>query len=109
MIAMPERLRALLFLNGIGLFCFAALVGWHWFFALLGEIVLYPIIPSIDIQVPGDERAWRMVHMEAITQGLLLMALGLGGGFMHRGRLGESGGPSLANQASAQDCGTGIT
>ena len=37
--AMPERLRALLFLNGIGLFCFGVFVGWQWFFALLGEIV----------------------------------------------------------------------
>ena len=83
MTAMPERLRALLFLNGIGLFCFAVFVGWQWFFALLGEIVLWPIIPSIDIQLPDDHRAWRMVHMEAITQGLLLMALGLGGRFLH--------------------------
>jgi len=83
MTEMPERRRALLFLNGISLFCFAVFVGWHWFFALLGEIVLWPVIPSIDLQIPGDERAWRMVHMEAITQGLLLMALGLGGRFIY--------------------------
>ena len=82
MIAMPERLRALLFLNGIGLFVFAVFVGWQWFFALLGQIVLWPIIPGIDVQLPDDPRAWRMVHMEAITQGLLLMALGLGGQFL---------------------------
>ena len=82
-IAMPERRRALLFLNGIGLFCFAVFVGWHWFFALLGQIVLWPVIPPIDVQLPDDHRAWRMVHMEAITQGLLLMALGLGGRFLH--------------------------
>ena len=82
MTAMPERLRALLFLNGIGLFVFAVFVGWQWFFALLGQIVLWPIIPPIDVQLPDDHRAWRMVHMEAITQGLLLMALGLGGRFL---------------------------
>lgn len=82
MTAMPERLRALLFLNGIGLFCFAVFVGWQWFFALLGQIVLWPIIPPIDVQLPDDHRAWRMVHMEAITQGLLLMGLGLGGRFL---------------------------
>lgn len=79
---MPERMRALLFLNGIGLFCFAAFVGWQWFFALLGQIVLWPVIPPIDVQLPDDHRAWRMVHMEAITQGLMLMALGLGGRFI---------------------------
>lgn len=83
MTAMPERLRALLFLNGIGLFVFAVFVGWQWMFALLGQIVLWPIIPPIDVQLPDDHRAWRMVHMEAITQGLLLMALGLGGSFLH--------------------------
>ncbi len=82
MIAMPERLRALLFLNGIGLFCFAVFVGWQWFFALLGQVVLWPIVPPIDVQLPDDHRAWRMVHMEAITQGLLLMGLGLGGRFL---------------------------
>jgi len=82
-IAMPERGRALLFLNGVLLFCFAAFVGWHWFFALLGEIVLWPVIPPIDVALPADHRAWRMVHMESITQGLMLMALGLGGRFLH--------------------------
>lgn len=82
MTTMPERLRALLFLNGIGLFCFAVFVGWQWMFALLGQIVLWPVVPPIDVQLPDDHRAWRMVHMEAITQGLMLMALGLGGRFL---------------------------
>ena len=34
------------------------------------------------MQIPGDSRAFRMGHMEAITQGLLLMALAFGGQFM---------------------------
>lgn len=79
MTGMPERLRALLFLNGMGLIAFAAFVGWHWFFNLLGEIVMWPIVPPIDVQIPGEERAWRMVHMEGITQGLLIMAIGFAG------------------------------
>lgn len=77
--AMPERLRILLFLNGVLLFAFAVFVGWQWFFALLGRIELWPVVPPIDVRLPDDSRAWRMVHMEAITQGLLLMAIGLGG------------------------------
>jgi hypothetical protein len=81
-LVMPERLRALLFLNGIGLFAFALLTGWFWFVALLGQIVVWPIIPAIPAHVPGDARAWRMVHMEAITHGLLLMGWGLGGPFI---------------------------
>lgn len=79
---MSERLRVLLFLHGALLFCFAVFVGWQWFFALLARIELWPVIPAIDIKLPDDSRAWRMVHMEAITQGLLLMALGLGGAWL---------------------------
>jgi hypothetical protein len=81
-ITMPERARALLFLNGLLLFCFAVFIGWQWFFALLGRIELWPLVPPIDVKLPDDHRAWRMVHMEAITQGLMLMALGLGGRFV---------------------------
>lgn len=86
---MPERLQALLFLNGLGLFVAAVVVGWAWFFSLLGRIVLWPIPGSIDVQIPGDARAWRMAHMEGITQGLLLMALAFGGRFMRLGPRGH--------------------
>jgi len=82
MIAMPERLRVLLFLNGLGLIAAAMLSGWLWFFQLLGRMVLWPIPGSVDVQIPGDHRAWRMAHMEGITQGLLLMGLAFGGGYM---------------------------
>jgi hypothetical protein len=79
---MPERTQALLFVNGLGLIVAAVVVGWAWFFQLLGQIVLWPIPGSLDVQIPGDARAWRMAHMEGITQGLLLMALAFGGRFM---------------------------
>jgi hypothetical protein len=85
---MPNRdtidtsLQALLFLNGLGLFIAGILFGWSWFFHLLNEIVLWPLPVQIDVTIPGDSRAFRMGHMEAITQGLLLMALAFGGQFM---------------------------
>jgi hypothetical protein len=82
MTTMPERTRALLFLNGFGLMVAAILTGWVWFFSLLGRIVLWPLPFSIDVALPDDPRGWRMAHMEGITQGLLLMALGLGGPFI---------------------------
>jgi hypothetical protein len=77
-----RRMQALFFLNGLGLFVVGILFGWAWFFHLLQEIVLWPLPVQIDVQVPGDSRAFRMGHMEAITQGLLLMALAFGGQFM---------------------------
>lgn len=72
---MNERTRVLLVIHGAGLWITAILVGWMYMFMLLGEVVLFPIIPSIDLQIPGEARAWNMAHLEGITNGLLLMAL----------------------------------
>jgi hypothetical protein len=80
--AMSERMRAVLFFNGTGLIALALLLGWVWFFALLGKIVLWPLPIDIAVAIPDDGRAWRMAHMEAITQGLLLMGFAFGGRYM---------------------------
>ena len=77
-----KTLQALFFLNGLGLFIVGILFGWAWFFHLLERIVLWPLPIDIEVKIPGDSRAFRMGHMEAITQGLLLMALAFGGQFM---------------------------
>lgn len=74
-IAMTERQKSLLVLNGIGLLVSAALSGWLHFFALLGEIDLWPIINHVEGQVPGEPRAWIMAHLEGITNGLILLAI----------------------------------
>ena len=79
---MPEGIQARLFLHGLCLFVAALVVGWFWFFSLLGRIVLWPIPGSIDVHLPDDPRGWRMAHMEFITNGLLLMGLAFGGRFM---------------------------
>lgn len=80
--SMTERMRALLFLNGFGLFALCMVIGWIWFFALLGRIVLWPFPIDIPIAIPENARAWRMAHMEAITQGLMLMGLAAAGPFI---------------------------
>lgn len=72
---MSERTRVLLVLNGLGLWVTAILVGWMYMFMLLGEIELFPVIPAIDVQIPGEARAWNMAHLEGITNGLLLMGI----------------------------------
>lgn len=77
-----SRMQALLFLNGLGLFVASIVFGWAWFFHLLGEIVVWPLPIQVEVNIPGDSRAFRMGHMEAITQGLLLMALAFGGQYM---------------------------
>ncbi len=80
--SMSERMRTLLFLNGVGLLTLAIGIGWIWFFTLLGKIVLWPLPIDIPISVPDDGRAWRMAHMEGITHGLMLMAFAAGGRFL---------------------------
>ncbi len=72
---MNERTRVLLVAHGAGLWITVVLTGWMYMFMLLGEVVLFPGIPSIDIQIPGETRAWNMAHLEGITNGLLLMGL----------------------------------
>ena len=72
---MNERTRVLLVAHGAGLWITAVGVGWMYMFMLLGDVVLFPLIPSLDIEIPGDRRGWNMAHMEGITNGLLLMGL----------------------------------
>jgi hypothetical protein len=72
---LSERQRALLVLNGVGLLISAAVSGWLYFFQLLGEIDLWPILDHIEGDVPGESRAWNMAHLEGITNGLLLMGI----------------------------------
>jgi hypothetical protein len=72
---LSEKRRVLLVLNGVGLFICAALTGWFYFFHLLGEIDLWPILSHIPFEVGGDARAWNMAHLEGITNGLLLIGI----------------------------------
>ena len=72
---MNERYRTLLVLNGLGLILSSILVGWFYFFFLLGAIDLWPFVTDVEANIPGDRRAWNMAHLEGITNGLLLMAL----------------------------------
>lgn len=79
---MTDRMKALLFLNGFGLFALAMLIGWVWFFVLLEAIVLWPLPINIELNVPNDHRGFRMAHMEGITQGLMLMGIAAAGRFI---------------------------
>ena len=63
----------------IVLIVLAVVIGWIWMFALLNRIVLWPLPFDVPVSIPDDGRAWRMAHVEAVTEGLLLMAIGLGG------------------------------
>jgi hypothetical protein len=53
----------------------AFVIGFGFLFFLIGEIRLWPIPGVIDYQLPGTYDAWRMAHMEGITNGFGLWLL----------------------------------
>ncbi len=77
---MSERLRSLLVAHGGLLFLAGLVAGFPFAFHILGRVELWPIPGSLDIQIPGDYRGWRMAHLEGILNGLLLLGVGAAGG-----------------------------
>lgn len=83
---LSEKRRSLLVLNGFGLIATALVSGWFYFFFTLGAIDLWPIVTDVPVQIAGDRRAWNMAHLEGITNGTMLVAIGVAGAYL---RLGE--------------------
>lgn len=50
-------------------------MGFGFLFFLIRKVELWSIPGSIDYQLPGTYDAWRMAHMEGITNGALLWIL----------------------------------
>lgn len=80
--ALTDARRSFLILNGVGLLISAVASGWFYFFFLLGAIDLWPFVQDIPANIPGDQRAWNMAHLEGITNGTILIAVGAAGGFL---------------------------
>ncbi len=58
--------------HGALLIFIGGILGFGFLFFLIRKIALWPIPWEIDYQMPGTYDAWRMAHMEAIVNGLLL-------------------------------------
>lgn len=86
---LSEKRRTLLVLNGAGLILSAILSGWFYFFFLLGAIDLWPFVTDIPAEIGGDRRAWNMAHMEGITNGTMLIAIGAAGAYVRLGELAQ--------------------
>ncbi|MEE4146999.1 MAG: hypothetical protein V2I26_19495 [Halieaceae bacterium] len=71
-----RRSQRLLVGHGALVLLYAFVVGFGFLFFLIGEIRLWPFPGVIDYQLTGTYDAWRMAHMEGITNGfgLWLMA-----------------------------------
>lgn len=72
---LSEARRALLVLNGASLLLTSVLIGWFYFFFMLDAIDLWPFVTDVEVDIGGDRRAWNMAHLEAITNGLILLGI----------------------------------
>ena len=72
---MSERIQALMVAHGALVFLAGMVAGFPFAFHILGQIELWPIPGSLDVQIPGDYRGWRMAHLEGILNGLLLIGV----------------------------------
>ncbi len=70
-----RKSQRLLVGHGALVLLFAFVVGFGFVFFLIGNISLWPIPWVIDYQMPGTYDAWRMAHMEGITNGFGLWLL----------------------------------
>jgi len=69
------RSQKLLLGHGALVLLVGFVMGFGFLFFLMGEISLWPIPGVIHYQFPGTYDAWRMAHMEGITNGLMLWIL----------------------------------
>jgi hypothetical protein len=71
------RCQRLLIGHGALVLLFGFVIGFGFLFFLIGEIALWPIPGRIDYQLPGSYDAWRMAHMEGISNGFGLWIVAL--------------------------------
>jgi hypothetical protein len=51
------------------------LAGLPFGFHLIGQVALWPIPFTLDVQIPGTERGWRAAHIGNIMNGTMLLAV----------------------------------
>lgn len=71
------RCQRLLVGHGALVLLLGFVIGFGFLFFLIGEISLWPIPGRIAYQLPGTYDAWRMAHMEGITNGFGLWIVAL--------------------------------
>jgi hypothetical protein len=79
---LERRHAARLVAHGALVFLAGMLGGFPFAFVLLGKIALWPVPGSIDWTPPGDPRAWRMLHLEGVLNGLTLIGVAAAGRFL---------------------------
>jgi hypothetical protein len=76
---MNERMKSLMVAHGAIVFLVGMAAGFPYGFVIIQKLALWPIPGSIDWIPPGSDRAWRMLHLEGILNGLTLIAVAAAG------------------------------
>jgi hypothetical protein len=79
--ASVARYRALMIGHGALVLTVGLLVGFVFAFNLIEEISLWPF-GTLEVRIPGDPARWRAFHLGAITNGLMILGIGLSLGFL---------------------------
>ena len=74
---MTRRYQALMIGNGALVLFLGLMSGFLFAFNLVGEITLWPLPGSLDVQIPGDQARWRGAHTGLITNALMIIGIAL--------------------------------
>ena len=62
--------------HGLCLMVIGLITGFFLIFSMLGGISLNPIPAFIELDFPGSEKGWRVVHVGALMNGIMALAIG---------------------------------
>lgn len=71
--------RAQILAPAAALFGLGLVVGLIFTFKAIGHVAAWPLIPALDIAIPGTEEAWRRTHVGALMNALAMIAFAAAG------------------------------
>lgn len=73
--SLTYRRRAVIVFNGGLMFALGLVVGFIFTFALIGHVEAWPLIPALDIAIPGSAQAWRQTHIGILFNAITVFAI----------------------------------
>lgn len=73
--SLSYRRRAVLVFNGGLMFALGLAIGFVFTFAIIGHVEAWPLIPPLDISVPGSAQAWRQTHLSLLFNAITVFAI----------------------------------
>ena len=74
-ISITPRRRAAIVFNGGLMFALGLVAGLLFTFALIGRVEAWPLLPALDITIPGSVQAWRQTHIGILFNAITLFAI----------------------------------